>query len=207
MPSDTDSKTASSMAYYEDRAAALLCSYEQVTFEAVHRDLVPLLPSTPGVALDVGAGSGRDSAWLAQNGWHVVAVEPSPALLAGARRLHRARGINWLGDSLPHLKRVRTLGMRFDLILLSAVWMHVPPSEHATAFKAIMSLLANRGLVNITFRMEDTLGGRGFFHTNVGELKRLARHSDLCLASETESGDALGRADVLWQSLIFRRAE
>jgi SAM-dependent methyltransferase len=69
--------------------------------------MIEKLPATPGAALDVGSGSGRDAAWLARSGWLVVAVEPVEALLAGARRLHGERGIYWLNDSLPCLERVQ----------------------------------------------------------------------------------------------------
>jgi hypothetical protein len=69
--------------------------------------MIEKLPATPGAALDVGFGSGRDAAWLARSGWRAVAVEPVEALLAGARRLHGERGIYWLDDSLPCLERVQ----------------------------------------------------------------------------------------------------
>jgi protein-L-isoaspartate O-methyltransferase len=38
------------------------------------------LPAPPARVLDVGAGSGRDAAWLTSLGLEVVAVEPSVAL-------------------------------------------------------------------------------------------------------------------------------
>jgi SAM-dependent methyltransferase len=78
--------------------------------------------------LDVGAGSGRDAAWFAANGYDVVAVEPSDAMLAHARKLHPSSRIHWVSDSLPDLANVRRLGLSFNLILLSAVWMHIPPA-------------------------------------------------------------------------------
>jgi hypothetical protein len=62
MLSDDAVKTASAMAYYEGRAEALLPTYDQVTFEDIHRGLLKLLPEAPRASLDVGAGSGRDAA-------------------------------------------------------------------------------------------------------------------------------------------------
>ena len=53
--------------------------YESVAAETVHGGLVDLLPIAPALVLDVGAGTGRDAAWLASRGLEVVAVEPSPA--------------------------------------------------------------------------------------------------------------------------------
>ena len=39
--------------------------------------------------------------------------------------------VTWLDDSLPELSRLRALGHRFDLVLLSAVWMHVPRASES----------------------------------------------------------------------------
>jgi tellurite methyltransferase len=41
----------------------------------------------PGDALDVGAGAGRDTAYLLRRGWRVTAVDASPSAAAALRRL------------------------------------------------------------------------------------------------------------------------
>ncbi len=43
--------------------------------------LEPLLPP-PGVALDLGAGTGRHAVWLLERGWRVEAVDADPEALA-----------------------------------------------------------------------------------------------------------------------------
>jgi SAM-dependent methyltransferase len=52
----------------------------------------------PGRALDVAAGEGRNSVWLASRGWQVTAVDFSAAGLDKGRRLAEARGvtIDWV---------------------------------------------------------------------------------------------------------------
>lgn len=85
--------------------------------------------------LDIGAGSGRDAAWFAANDYDVVAVKPSETMLAHARRLHPSSRIHWLAGNLPDLANVRRLGISFDLILLSAVWMHIPPAARERAME------------------------------------------------------------------------
>ena len=42
----------------------------------------------PGPSVDVGCGSGRDTAWLAGEGFDVFGVDAAPGLLAEARRRH-----------------------------------------------------------------------------------------------------------------------
>ena len=54
-------------------------AYEAFGFEDIHADAPPFLPSTPGLVLDVGAGSGRDAAWFANHGCEVIAAEPAKA--------------------------------------------------------------------------------------------------------------------------------
>ena len=47
----------------------------------------------PGRALDLGAGEGRNSVWLAARGWQVTAVDFSAVGLDKGRRLAGARGV------------------------------------------------------------------------------------------------------------------
>ena len=61
--------------YYDDNTYRLSDQYNSLSSEVVHRTwLTEHLPSTPGLACDIGAGSGRDSNWLAAKGWDVIAV-------------------------------------------------------------------------------------------------------------------------------------
>ncbi|MFD0328131.1 methyltransferase domain-containing protein [Streptacidiphilus monticola] len=47
---------------------------------------------TPGRALDLAAGEGRNALWLAEQGWRVDAVDWSAVGLDKARRAAAARG-------------------------------------------------------------------------------------------------------------------
>lgn len=65
---------------YHEHARRFFDQYQSVDFEQVHRDWLSLMPEQSGLALDVGAGSGRDARALAERGWQVVAVEPADNL-------------------------------------------------------------------------------------------------------------------------------
>lgn len=62
---------------------------------------------TPGTALDLGAGEGRNAVWLAQRGWQVTAVDFSAVGLAKAAQLADAAGVTLttvcadVGDYVP----------------------------------------------------------------------------------------------------------
>lgn len=67
--------------FYDDPLAAAASRYwSSSEWQAVRR----FLPSTPGRALDVGAGRGIASYALARDGWAVTALEPDPSALVGA---------------------------------------------------------------------------------------------------------------------------
>ena len=54
-------------------------------------DVVGDLP--PGRALDLGCGEGADAVWLAERGWHVVAVDISDTALGRAADAARTHGV------------------------------------------------------------------------------------------------------------------
>ena len=111
---------------YSQKAKAFYDQYQSLTFEKVHQDWLSFLEGQSGLALDVGAGSGRDARALAAQGWDVVAVEPAAGLRELGQGATRSQSIHWVDDQLPDLGKIRKLSYRFDLILVSAVWMHIP---------------------------------------------------------------------------------
>jgi len=138
--------------WYEQNAATVIPTYESLNAEVLHGWLLGLLPERPSLVLDIGAGSGRDAAWLAAQGHTVMAVEPAAAMRQEGQRLHPDAKIRWLDDHLPALQNVQRLGMAFDFILVSAVWMHIPPAERTRAFRKVITLLKPGGLLAITLR-------------------------------------------------------
>jgi SAM-dependent methyltransferase len=135
--------------WYEQNVATVISAYESLRAEDIHGWLLGLLPERPSLVLDIGAGSGRDAAWLEAQGHTVVAVEPAAAMRAAGQQLHSAANIRWLDDRLPALQNVQRLGMAFDFILVSAVWMHLPPTERTRAFRKVITLLKPGGLLGV----------------------------------------------------------
>ncbi|MDP3668658.1 MAG: class I SAM-dependent methyltransferase [Telluria sp.] len=189
--------------HYEQNAPALVTQYESLAFEDVHATLLDLLPEPGATVLDVGAGSGRDAAWFASHGYDVVAVEPSEAMRSRGRALHRSSRIHWLSDSLPELAQVRRLGLTFDLILLSAVWMHVAPASRARALRKLATMLSPSGRIAISLRLGEPDAARAMHEVTLHELSTLSQQFGLRLIRATESADRLGRADVSWSTAVL----
>jgi SAM-dependent methyltransferase len=192
-----------SIPYYEQHADRLVAQYESIPFQEVHAGLVDLLPPPGATVLDVGAGSGRDAAWLAANGYDVVAIEPSDAMLARARKLHPSSRIHWLSDSLPDLAQVRRLGLRFDLILLSAVWMHIAPAARQRALRKLATLLAPKGRIAISLRLGAPDTERAMHDVSLPELAGLAQQFGLRIVHTEDSPDKLGRSEVSWTNVVL----
>ncbi|MFF4790761.1 class I SAM-dependent methyltransferase [Streptomyces sp. NPDC001276] len=176
-----------------------------MTFEDVHVGVLDLLPPAPATVADIGAGTGRDAAALAQRGYQVVAVEPVPELRQVAQRLHADQDIGWVEDSLPELSK---LTGPFDAVLLSAVWMHLPSATRRQAMERLATLLASSGLLVISLRRGEPPAGRIMFDIPAEEVVRDGEAAGLRLVRLYEDGtDHLGRAEVWWQSVALRRGE
>ncbi len=188
---------------YDANAAQLAARYEALSSEQVHAAVLDLFPPA-GAALDVGAGSGRDAAWLDGRGFEVVAVEPSAQLRRAAAALHSAAGVRWLDDRLPELNEAYALDRKFDLILLSGVWMHVHPSERPRAFMRLSGLLRTGGLLLISVRNGPGGPGRPMWDVDPAELADFARTERMTLLRQANGPDHLGRLDVAWASFAFR---
>ncbi|HEX8614802.1 MAG TPA: class I SAM-dependent methyltransferase [Telluria sp.] len=189
--------------HYDRHAKELAAQYESLSFEDVHAGLMDLLPPPGATILDIGAGSGRDASWLARHGYEVVAVEPSDAMRSEARALHGAQNIHWLSDSLPDLAQVRRLGLSFDLILLSAVWMHVPPASRARALRKLATMLAPSGRIAISLRLGEPDSARDMHEVTLHELSGHAQQFGLRLLRAIDSADRLGRPGIAWTTAVF----
>ncbi len=194
------SSTKNTIAHYSEKAQYYYDLYHSVDAESVHGDWKAFLQTAKaGTALDVGAGSGRDANWLAEQGWNVVAVEPADEL----RNLAEANSHNsvtWSNAQLPALTALPQQPKTYDLILLSAVWMHLPESERPPALKRLAELLAENGTLYISLRFGPNDEARPMHPVSYEELATLAKNNGLTARNlnPVPSQDGLKRDDVKW---------
>ena len=93
------------VAGYNAGAPTLAPGYEGLPFEEVHASVLDLLPDQGTCVLDMGAGSGRDAAWFAANGYKVVAAEPAAEMRAMGKALHSSPDIRGWTTPCPRRKR------------------------------------------------------------------------------------------------------
>jgi SAM-dependent methyltransferase len=207
--------------FYNASAITLAQQYLSKSFEEVHQSWAHLLPAiteNPNARiLDLGAGAGRDAKYLAtfaiekhgtKNNIHVYAVEPAQDLAAIGKETTQNLKVTWLEDSLPALSVITKQEVSFDLILLSAVWMHIPPSERARAIRKLANLLKPGGKLVISLRhgqTETDFSERKMHTVCADELKSLATNVGLFTQLETQKQqDQLGRNHVSWQTLVLQ---
>jgi len=188
---------------YNDRATDYFKQYESLRFEDVHKTIMEYFPEEPGLVLDVGAGSGRDAAWFAAKGLVVYSVEPAEELRKHAIAKHTSPNIKWIDDSLPSLNAIHHLGVSFDFILMSAVWMHVPEIQRDQAFTRLISLLKPGGNIAISLRLGPIDHVRQMYPVSVAELKSLATRNGANIIKEVHSEDVLGRKEISWVEVVI----
>ncbi len=189
--------TAGTQGYGED-AAALSMQYESISFEDVHALTMHLHPASPARILDIGAGTGRDAAALAVRGHAVIAVEPTRALREFGQKHHAAKSITWLDDQLPVLAETVSLGLTFDLILLTAVLMHLDWNDRKVAMAVLSTLLAPEGQLILSLRHGPIPEGRVMYDVTDGEMLELAQVNRLSTVFLSQKVDMFARPGVSW---------
>lgn len=129
-----------------------------------NRFIVDVCTSLPvGRALDLAAGEGRNSIWLASLGWQVTAVDFSQVALDRGRRLAGDRGpevserITWVAADLAHY---RPASHAFDLVVIA--YLQVPaPLRHAAVVAAAAALAPGGRLVVVAHDRSNLVDGVG----------------------------------------------
>ena len=193
--------------WYETHAAEAAARYESVAAEQINAWLLDLLPKRRAVVLDVGAGSGRDTAWLTSLGHEVVAADPSAAMRAQARRWHPDLGVQYLPDRLPELTKTFRTGISFDFILVNAVWMHVAPADRKSARFASWSRCSSReGSIAFSRCASQSFPGETCTRCRARRSRSWPASMVPSSNAESEGADLLGRTPLRWEQVAVQGA-
>jgi SAM-dependent methyltransferase len=196
--------TSRTINFYNRQSSGLQAQYLSTSAEDVHKSwLADYLPVT-GIVLDLGAGVGRDARYFAEQGLEVIAVEPAQEFLKLGQEYTKDDSVQWLSDKLPELSKVCALQLKFDLVLLSAVWMHIPTSQRNRAFRKIANLLKPNGVLVISLRHGASTDEREMFGVSVSELTQLSRNYGLSVVNTQAAEDTLDRKEVRWETVVMR---
>lgn len=99
---------------------------------------------TPGRALDLACGEGRNAVWLASQGWKVVGVDFSSAGLAKARGMARERGVEVTWVEADVVSWIPPQGA-FDLVVV--MYLQLPADQRRAALGHAAAALAPNGVL------------------------------------------------------------
>jgi len=192
---------------YAETAGRFAERAESVSFAKLHAKVLHLMPPPPGSVLDIGSGTGRDAAQFAAMGYRVVAAEPVVELRTKAQELHPSRQIEWLDDSLPDLTTLVAREAQFDLIMLTAVWMHLDAAQRRHAMPRLACLLRPQGVMILSLRHGPVPVGRLMYEVSADETAALAGNEGLRprLRLEDQPSQLAGKSDVTWTLLAFAK--
>jgi SAM-dependent methyltransferase len=109
-----------------------------------------------GLTADVGCGSGRDTAWLSENGYPAIGFDPSEGLLKEARQ--RYPGVRFQLGALPDLDGAADGG--FVNVLCETVIMHLETEIIEPSVRRLMALLETGGTLYLSWRVTEDFDRR-----------------------------------------------
>ncbi|MDH4585498.1 methyltransferase domain-containing protein [Pseudomonas sp. BN415] len=142
-----------------------------IRLAVLQADLAEVLPERPLRVLDVGAGLGHMSLWLAQRGHQVTLAEPAEPMLEGARQRFTEAGQNATFLQAPWQELLGQLTEPYDLVLCHAVleWL----AEPEAILPVLHQLTAQDGLLSLAFYNKDALIYRNLLK---GHFRKLRKH-------------------------------
>lgn len=109
---------------------------------------------TPGRALDVACGEGRNAVWLAERGWRITGVDFSDVAIEKARGLATARGVEgeWIAADLLDY---RPEPLAFELVLV--FYLQLPADLRRPILRAAAGAVAPGGTFLLVAHDSDNL--------------------------------------------------
>ena len=188
--------------WYNQHAPAIVQDDATVDINEQQAWMRPWLPDAPALVLDVGSGSGRVAAWLAELGHQVVAMEPARALREYAEHTYAHPHIEWINDRLPQLEVIQQrTTWAFDAIVVHAVWMCVPLAERRRAFRKLIETLKPGGVLVMRHVVDDAGELDATLVVPHAEISEFAQRHGLLVEYDACRGGADGR---LWQHVVVR---
>ncbi len=112
----------------------------------------------PGRALDLGAGEGRNSLWLARSGWEVTAIDLSDVALGRLADAAARAGLT-LTTVVGDIEEYLAHAARIDLVVLAN--LHPLPEERTRLFRLAAEALVPGGHLFLVGHHLDSLGRAG----------------------------------------------
>lgn len=190
------------MSYYDSNSKSFFDSTINVDVDLLYSKFTPLI-CAKGCILDLGCGSGRDSKYFINNGYKVIAIEPSVPL---SKLASDYIGQNVIVKNSQELNDVDV----YDGIWACASLLHVPMNEMTDVFQRLAVSLKVGGVIYCSFKLgvgEIERNGRAFTDMNQLQFDELLENvTALKVISIWESIDLRkGRQNEKWFNALLRK--
>lgn len=187
--------------YYDKHAGEFFDNTVNLEMQEIQNRFLELLPEG-GSILDLGCGSGRDSAYFLSQGYDVTAMDGSEEM-CNLASVHIGQDVLHMQFSEIDFEEV------FDGVWACASLLHVPKNEIENILNRIIKSLKQNGILYMTFRYGDFEGerdGRYFSDYRTRDLKELISTFDhLELIDIKKAEDVRADRDILWLHATVRK--
>lgn len=116
------------ISHFDRNARSIAVEYEAADMREVHDLLFRYLPRGKPV-LEIGSGSGRDAAFLAESGFDITAVDASAGMVSESALRHPVLADRLVRAEFPMPSGSPLLDERFGGVVSIATVMHIPNSH------------------------------------------------------------------------------
>jgi SAM-dependent methyltransferase len=193
--------------YYTTHVKDLIQRYESADVSDLHALLADSFP--PGArVLELGCGSGRDAAFMLENGFDITASDGVQEMVDAAAACHPALAGRLHPIRLPE-DLTPALG-NFDGVYAVATLMHLTRPDIQEVFSRIHRILVPGGrlLFSVPLHRDDVAAdefdakGRRFTPLSHAEWTGLCRRAGFEILTSTPTSDGLGRKTFAWLNCL-----
>lgn len=189
--------------YYNQNATEIFENTVDIDMQELCDKFLEMLPEG-GSILDLGCGSGRDSAYFISHGYDVTAMD-------GSRELCELAGIH-IGQDVLHLSFSEIdFNQVFDGIWANASLLHVPSREINGIMEKIIRSLKPGGVLYMSFKYGEEEGikdGRYFTYYRTKTLKEMiAKYASIELVEIRKKQDMDADMDTQWILVYVQKTE
>ena len=202
MISEKNKQNDSTLGYYDDHADEFYKSTVNVEFTTMQEQFLKKLERGSDI-LDFGCGSGRDTRYFLQKGYHVDAIDGSKELCKLASEFTGIEVKNMFFEELSETNK-------YDGIWACSSILHLPIIELTKVMKKMVIALKENGIIYTSFKYGTFAGERnGRFFTDMTEVtfaEFIKEIEDLEVEEQWTTSDVRpGRGEEQWLNLILRK--
>lgn len=170
----------------------------------LHTFLVKHLKSEAKI-MDIGFGSGRDLAFLKQQGFDIWGIDPSQKFVEHVQERFSSIPHHFFQGALPRLLILKDLLHSFDSIILIAVWMHLPKETYASSIQSLCNLLKPNGKIILSYSITPRTGETERYFENIDRLllKELFKKEGCTKIDEMINKDGLREREIIWVTEVY----